>query len=109
MMCGAKTESTETSGTETNVKNMEEEIEFELSIVNYIAKKPDDIFKVLAYAMRGLEEYKKNLTAKNANIDLIVRNLKPEHYEELKKYVIPEVFESLGLQDAIKVVEKSAP
>lgn len=54
-----------------------------------------DLFKIV---LNSLEDYKDESVKRNANIDLIVRNLKPEYLVELKKLVIPEVFESLGIE-----------
>ncbi len=48
-------------------------------------------------AILALENYRREVTKRNSNIWLVVKNLKPEHLEEIKKLVIPEVFEDLGL------------
>lgn len=63
-----------------------------------ISKKPQLSFEILAAVIEGLKSYGAEITKRNSYIDLIVRNLKPEYWEELKKYVVPEVFESLGLE-----------
>jgi hypothetical protein len=86
---------------------MEKELKQAMIVLDMKAELEKDIEffpMVMSAALEGLELYRKNMTNRNANIDLIVRNLKPEHYEEISKYVIPEVFESLGMQDAIKVI-----
>ncbi len=75
-------------------------------VYNFVKDDPAFASSVVENVMDGLTAYSTELRKKNANIDLIVRNLKPEHYAELKKYVVPEVFENLGLQDAIAVIEK---
>lgn len=80
--------------------------EVEIGVMIETEKDPEFVYVILHAAMKGLENYRKQITKKNAYIDMIVRNLKPEYYDELKKYVIPEVFESLGLQDAISIIEK---
>lgn len=83
------------------------EMQLEADVMRQVEQNPEFVFTLLHAAVQGLENYRKEITKKNSQIDLIVRNLKPEYYAELKKYVVPEVFENLGLQDAIKVVESN--
>lgn len=88
-------------------KNLQRRIAAEIAVLEEIERDPEFMFALLSVAIKGLENYRKEITKKNSYINMIVRNLKPEYYAELKKYVIPEIFEVLGLQDAIRVVESS--
>jgi hypothetical protein len=62
-----------------------------------VEKEPKLAFEIMSYAINGLIDYKKKLAKHEANLWLVVKNLKPEHLEEIKKLIIPEVFEDLEL------------
>lgn len=59
---------------------------------------PDFAMSILGNVVDGLADYRRQITKKNSNIHLIVMNLKPEYLEKMKEFIIPEVFESLGIR-----------
>ena len=66
-------------------------------MMTMVEEDPNLAFEIMSYAINGLINYKKKLAKHEANLWLVVKNLKPEHLEEIKKLIIPEVFEDLGL------------
>ncbi len=66
-------------------------------ICGAIAKDPKHAFEILDAIVIGLQEYKQKVDKQHSNLDLVIRNLKPEYLIEMKKLIIPEVFESLNL------------
>lgn len=70
-----------------------------------VTKDPKFAFDILGAALQGIEELRLESMKKNANIHLIVMNLKPEYLEEMKKLIIPDVFESLGIDVGTKYDE----
>lgn len=80
---------------------MKEEIEkYKICAEVYqaVLNDPEFTMSILGNAMDALAEYRRQVTKKNSNIHLIVMNLKPEHLKEMKEFIIPEVFESLGIK-----------
>ncbi len=67
------------------------------SIDMFIREDVNNARIVMDMIINGLESYEREVTKRNSNIWLVVKSLKPEHLEEMKKLIIPEVFEDLGL------------
>jgi len=59
---------------------------------------PNFAKEVLNYMLSGLHDYRKVFVKKNSCIDLIVRNIKPEYIEEMRKVIIDDVFEVVGIK-----------
>lgn len=68
-----------------------------VSVQKLIHQKPEMSVDILNAIIIGLQQREEDLDKKASNIWLVVKNLKPEHLEEMKKLIIPEVFESLNL------------
>ena len=66
--------------------------------------KIDDTFltEMIDLVQWWLNSKEKSLNKSRSNIWLIVKNLKPESLEELRKLIIPEVFEDVGLVELNK-------
>lgn len=62
-----------------------------------VTENPAFGLEIMALITDGLKEYKHKIDKRSANIWLVVKNLKPEYLEVLKKIIIPEVFEDLNL------------
>ena len=74
-----------------------EEVKQSAWIQSKIMHRPEFAMEVLSWVLSALEKSRQETDKRNSNIDLIVRNLKPEHLEEMKKLITPEIFTSLGI------------
>lgn len=66
-------------------------------VMTMVEKEPQIALEVIQYALDGLRKRENNLKKKETNLWLVVKNIKPEYLEEMKKLIIPEIFENLNL------------
>lgn len=76
------------------VKKIEAEAE---EVVRRIIDEPDGAIRLFNELLWAFEEKEERMAKREGNLWHVLKNLKPEHLEEMKKLIAPEVFESLGL------------
>jgi hypothetical protein len=83
--------------TPEEIEKIDKAVTLEL-VYKKIVSDPSYTFRLMEVVEAGLRDSQAEFNKKNSNLWLIVKNLKPEYLEEMKKLIIPEVFESLGIE-----------
>ena len=52
---------------------------------------------IMEEVITGFQEREEKIEQMKQNLKVVIMNVKPEYLQEMKKLIVPEVFDSLGL------------
>lgn len=73
-----------------------QEIEARVAVKRLLDKKGGAI-ELFIEILETFKEKEHEISRRESDIWIVVKNIKPEYLDEMKKLIIPEVFERLGL------------